>query len=105
VFDTGRARIKLPVFDKDVQQISVDPNDIIISKEPVSSSARNRFSGQIIEMIKDGDRVTVTVRTDEDFRITVTERSVREMGLFIGEDVFIAFKASSIAMYHPQEQQ
>ncbi|MBN2223942.1 MAG: ABC transporter ATP-binding protein [Deltaproteobacteria bacterium] len=102
VFYTGRARIKLPVFEKDVQQISVNPNDIIISKEPVSSSARNCFSGQIIEMMKDGDRVTVTVRTDEDFRITVTDRSVREMGLFIGEEVSIAFKASSITMYHPQ---
>ncbi len=104
VFHTGRARIKLPVFDGDVRQISVDPNDIIISKEPISSSARNRFSGQIIEMMKDGDRVTVTVRTDEDFRITVTERSVREMGLFIGEDVSIAFKASSITMYYPQAE-
>jgi tungstate transport system ATP-binding protein len=105
VFLTGRARIKLPAFERDVQQISVDPNDIIISRQVVSSSARNRFSGQIIEMIKDGDRVTVTVRSDEDFRITVTERSVREMGLFIGEDVHIAFKASSIAMYHPRGQQ
>jgi tungstate transport system ATP-binding protein len=104
VFHTGRAQIKLPVFDGEVRQISVDPNDIIISKEPISSSARNRFPGQIIEMIKDGDRVTVTVRADEDFRVTVTERSAREMGLFIGEDVSIAFKASSITMYHPQAE-
>jgi tungstate transport system ATP-binding protein len=102
VFNTGRALIKVPSFDGKTRQISVDPNDIIISKEPVSSSARNRFSGQIIEMMKDGDRVMVTVRTDEDFRITVTERSVREMGLFIGEMVSIAFKASSITMYNPE---
>ena len=101
VFDTGRARIKLPVFDGDVRQISVDPNDIIISRQPVSSSARNHFSGQIIEMIRDGRAVTVTVRADEDFRVTVTERSVREMGLFIGEDVSITFKASSVTMYQP----
>jgi tungstate transport system ATP-binding protein len=101
VFDTGRARIRLPAFHRDVRQISVDPNDIIISRQPVSSSARNRFRGQIIEMIKDGRRVTVTVRAEEDFRVTITERSVREMGLFIGEDVSITFKASSVAMYNP----
>ena len=105
VFDTGRARIRLPVFDGDVRQISVDPNDIIISRQPVSSSARNHFSGPIIEMIRDGRAVTVTVRSEEDFRVTVTERSVREMGLFIGEDVSITFKASSVAMYNPQGQQ
>ena len=105
VFDTGRARIKLPVFDGDVRQISVDPNDIIISRQPVSSSARNHFSGPIIEMIRDGRAVTVTVRAEEDFRVTVTERSIREMGLFIGEDVSITFKASSVTMYNPQGQQ
>ena len=104
VFDTGRTRIKLPEFSGDIRQISVDPNDIIISREPVSSSARNHFSGQIIEMIKDGRRITVTVRAEEDFRVTVTERSVREMGLFVGEDVSLTFKASSVAMYHPQGQ-
>lgn len=105
VFHTGRARIRIPTFDREVRQISVDPNDIIISRQPISSSARNHFTGQIIEMIQDGRRVTVTVRADEDFRATVTERSVREMGLFIGENVSITFKASSVAMYHPQEQQ
>jgi tungstate transport system ATP-binding protein len=104
VFNTGRALIKLPSFDGKARQISVDPNDIIISKEPISSSARNLFSGQIIEMMKDADRVMVTVRTDEDFRIAVTERSVKEMGLFIGEKVSIAFKASSITMYHPEDE-
>jgi len=105
IFDTGRAIVRLPALDGDTRQISVDPNDIIISREPISSSARNVFSGQIIEMMKDGQRVMVTVRADEDFRIAVTERSVREMGLFIGESVFIAFKASSITMYHPEGRQ
>ncbi len=55
-------------------------------------------------MIRDGRAVTVTVRADEDFRVTVTERSVREMGLFIGENVSITFKASSVTMYNPQGQ-
>jgi tungstate transport system ATP-binding protein len=99
VFNTGRIRIKLPKLSHTVHQISIDPHDIIISRQEVPSSARNLFRGQIIELNKDEHLIGVIVRAREDFRVTITERSFRDMGLSIGEEVYIAFKATAVATY------
>ncbi len=99
VFNTGRIRIKLPDINDQIRQVSIDPHDIIISKVAIPTSARNLFRGQIIEIVKDSSLIGVTVRAEEDFRVTITERSFKEMGLSIGEDVYIAFKATAVTTY------
>ena len=99
VFNTGRIRIRVPELNNNIHQLSIDPHDIIVSKKAIPTSARNLFRGQIIEIIKDSSLIGVTVRAEEDFRVTITERSFREMGLTIGEDVYIAFKATAVTTY------
>ena len=98
-FDTGKLSIKLSDYYDDVNYISIDPKDIIISMEEISSSARNQFQGEIIEIIKDGEIIGVTISTGEDFRVDITRRSFEEMGLNIGKIVYIAFKASAVVTY------
>jgi tungstate transport system ATP-binding protein len=99
VFNTGRILIRLPDLNPRIHQISIDPSDIIISKNAAMTSARNLFQGQIVELVKNAHLIGVTVRAEEDFRVTITERSFKEMGLSIGEDVYIAFKATAVTTY------
>ena len=98
VFDTGRIQIhvaqKIQTMDK--RYVSVNPEDIIISKESLVSSARNVFSGKINQIIEQNGLVHLEVEAKEAFRVQITKLSFHEMGLTLGSRVFLIFKASSV---------
>jgi molybdopterin-binding protein len=76
--------------------IFVSPEDIIISKNCFTSSARNLFKGNIVEIIDLGSLVRLKVDVGKLFTIQITKRSFNEMELDLNTEVFIAFKASSV---------
>jgi tungstate transport system ATP-binding protein len=76
--------------------IYVRPEDIVISREPIVSSARNMFKGKIIEMVDLGPVMKLKVRAGKEFVVQVTRRSFNEMQLNIGSKVFLVFKASAV---------
>jgi tungstate transport system ATP-binding protein len=79
--------------------IFVNPQDIILSKSSVKSSARNVFKGRISEITDSGSLVKLKVDVGKLFAIQVTKRSFVEMGLCLNDEVFIAFKASSVQVF------
>jgi molybdopterin-binding protein len=78
---------------------SIRPEDIIISREPLHSSARNSFRGRIVYIADRGTVAYVTVRVPPDFSCVITRRSLEEMELVEGLEVYIAFKASAVHVF------
>jgi tungstate transport system ATP-binding protein len=76
--------------------LHVQPQDIIISKDWIETSARNQFRGPIIGVNERNGIVFIAVDVGEVFSIQITRRSFNEMGLKLGELVNISFKASSV---------
>ena len=76
--------------------VYVRPEDIIVSRKPVVSSARNMFRGKIVEMVDLGPVLRLKVDAGKDFVVQVTRRSFNEMKLNIGSQVFLVFKASAV---------
>lgn len=76
--------------------VYVRPEDIIISKKPVVSSARNVFKGKIVEMVDHGPVMKLRVKAGKEFVVQVTKRSFKEMQLNMGSSVFLVFKASAV---------
>jgi molybdopterin-binding protein len=76
--------------------IFVNPQDIILSKSPVESSARNVFKGKITEITDLGSLVKLKVDVGKPFTVQITKRSFVEMRLNLNAEVYIAFKASSV---------
>lgn len=74
----------------------VNPQDIILSKTALASSARNVFKGRITEISDLGTLVKLTVNVGNPFTIQITKRSFAEMGLNLNAQVYVAFKASSV---------
>jgi tungstate transport system ATP-binding protein len=98
LFDTGRIRIHVAQEIKrmDKGYISINPEDIIVSKERLFSSARNSFQGKITKIIEQNGTVHLEVEAKETFRVQITKISFHEMGLTLGTKVFLIFKASSV---------
>lgn len=78
---------------------SIRPEDILISTEPLSSSARNSFYGTITDIADKGSTVYLTVNLPPDFICLVTRRSFEDMGLKEGSNVYITFKASAVHLF------
>ena len=97
-FDTGKIRIQIPseYKDSESEHATVDPDEIILSREPFVSSARNSFAGAIVQISSEGDRVYLDVESGEVFRVEITGQSFREMGLNVGSRVYLTFKATSV---------
>jgi molybdopterin-binding protein len=78
---------------------SVRPEDILISREPLISSARNCLRGTITGIDDRGSTLYLTVSTPADFVCLVTRHSYQELGLKEREEVHITFKASAVHVF------
>ncbi len=76
--------------------VRVRPEDIIVSREPFESSARNNFRGHIVSIEESGAIIRLKIEAGRVFTAHITRRTLNEMGLNIGSDVYISFKASSV---------
>ncbi len=76
----------------------IRPQDILLSRAPISSSARNAFPVKIVEIVQNGPVVSLRTRSEsgKEFLVQITQRSLVEMKLSPGEQAFIAFKALSV---------
>lgn len=79
--------------------VSVRPEEIVLSRQPLRSSARNVFRGQIAAISDRGAIVYVTIRVPPDFICLITRRSLEEMELSEGTWVHMAFKASAVHVF------
>ncbi len=86
-------------FDK-VGEISVyvRPEDIILSLNPVETSARNQLKGRIVSVEDMENIVRLRIDAGKIFEVQITKRSLLEFNLGLGSEVYLSFKASSVEM-------
>jgi len=78
--------------------IHVRPQDIILSNDWIETSARNQFRGPIVGVEEKNGIVMISVDVGAVFRAQITRKSVNEMGLSLGKEINISFKASSVIL-------
>jgi molybdopterin-binding protein len=78
---------------------SIRPEDILLSGEPIRSSARNCFPGTITKVVDRGSTLYVTVDIPPELSCLVTRHSFEEMELHQGKKVFLTFKASAVHLF------
>ncbi len=94
-FVTQKIEMILPAPAKGSQAM-VAFNDIILSLQPFRSSIRNRFQGTVAGMAEVNGKIQVTVLAGEQFECLVTRSAIKEMGLTVGQPVWINFKSTAI---------
>jgi len=78
--------------------VHVRPEDIILSKGRLESSARNEFKGRVTAVEDLGPVVRLRVDAGRVFTVQITGRSFAEMGLSMGSEVYVTFKASAVQL-------
>ena len=78
---------------------SVRPEDILISREMLISSARNSIKGKITRVDDRGATLYITVSTPIQFVCLLTRRSYEELVLSESSEAYITFKSSAIHVF------
>jgi tungstate transport system ATP-binding protein len=76
--------------------IVVDPEDIVISREPLHSSARNCFAGKIIKVESDRGAIVLTVNCGRALVARITRRAYAELNLNVGTPVYVTLTSTAI---------
>ncbi len=97
--DIGGVKLRAITKLKGKVRLSLRPEDIIISKEPLHSTARNSLRGLVSDIAYRGAVVYVTVNVPPDFTCLITRQSFEELKLWRGMRVWITFKASAIHVF------
>jgi molybdopterin-binding protein len=87
--------------------ILIRPEDIILSKEMVKTSARNVVRSKVVKIIKyDAAIVDVFMVTDNfHLRSRITEEARADLQICQGDDVFAIFKASSPQVVREEQKE
>jgi len=76
--------------------VFIRPEEIIVSKSPIVSSARNMLKGKVEEILDLDQLVQLKVDAARQFTVNITKRSFEEMKINLGSDIYLSFKASSV---------
>ena len=77
----------------------INPQDIILSKAALESSARNVFKGRITEITDLYTLVKLKVDIGTPIAVQITKKSFTQMTLNLNAEVYVAFKASSVQVF------
>ena len=95
-------RLTLQVYtDKSGPAIlALPPDDIVVSREPLHSSARNAFTGRIRRISEDGrGGVTLAVDAGADLVVRITHAALAELGLTIGSAGVLSIKTMAVRVF------
>ena len=81
---------------------SLNPNEIILSAQKLTSSARNVMEGVITEAVSEGGLYKITLDVGLPLAVAITKASWDEMGLQKGSKVYAVFKASSVRVWREE---
>ena len=82
--------------------LAIPPTDILVSRQPMPSSARNVFSGRITGMAIERRGAGVQVRGDfagTELVAVVTAEAARDLSLAPGIPIVFSFKASAVRVF------
>lgn len=80
--------------------VSLGANQIILAGEqPKNLSARNIIKGVVTEIWAKQGKVFTEVDAGQKFIVELTENALDDLGVSVGDDVFLVFKSSSVEIY------
>jgi tungstate transport system ATP-binding protein len=96
---SGGAVLRCPARDGEFRVAVLPYDELILSREPLASSARNQLRGKVIAVAEEGGLLRVSIDCGVLLHSVVTRVSARELGVAAGSECVVTFKASAVRLY------
>lgn len=99
VFRSPGIEFEVAESREDATLAIVDPEAVVVSSEPLHSSARNRFCGTVIGVESQGAALHLTIDCGTRMVAAITRQSYDELGLNAGRTVWVTFKSTAVHLH------
>lgn len=99
LFDTGKIKIMLKDIEQNYRHVSIDPQEIVLSREPLISSMRNQYQGQVTAIVNEMGKIRITLLARELFHVFITPQAFNELDISLGESLWVNFKSHSVLAF------
>jgi molybdopterin-binding protein len=79
--------------------VAINPTDILVSRTIIHSSALNCLKGRVTGLNELNGLVDVSVDVGVTLHAFITHKSLGEMGLRVGQEIYVTFKASAVEVF------
>ncbi len=79
--------------------VYLPPQDIIVSREIVLSSARNSLLGKVVRIQTSESTALLTVDVGVDLFVQITNTSKNRLDISVDDEVYVTFKATSVRVF------
>ncbi len=79
--------------------LAIPPDEIVLSTEPLHSSARNVIPGRVVRVAEHGAAMRVSLDTGVELVALITRKSYEEMGLTLGGRAYASFKSVAVRVF------
>ncbi len=98
-FDTGKIQILLADNRQDYQHVSIDPHEIVLSTETLSSSMRNQYQGKVTAISDEQGQIRVSILAGELFQVLITPQALKQLNISLGVLLWINFKSNALLAF------
>jgi molybdopterin-binding protein len=105
-FASGPCTLRCPARDGDFVTAVLPMDDVILSREPLASSARNQLQGRVtaVDPLPEesggaGSLLRITVDCGVPIRALITRAAARELDVESGRLCMLTFKASAVRLF------
>ena len=99
LFNTGKILINLAGGIEKADYVAIDPTQIVLSHSNLNSSMRNSFNGKIVSMVEEDSNIKLNIDIEEKIQAIITMKAFEELGLSLGQNVWVSFKSTSVAAF------
>jgi len=98
-FRTGGVLLRCPARKGNFVVAVLSLDELILSREPLHSSARNQLPGKVTRIEPADQLLRVSVDCGVKLQAFVTAAAVKEIGVETGRDCVVTFKASAVRLF------
>lgn len=79
--------------------VSIDPRDIVLSRQYLSSSLRNQYQGRVIAIAEENNVIRVSIDAGDIFQVMMTKQALQLLALKLADIIWLSFKANSVVIF------
>jgi len=98
IFQSDALRLDIVADREGPAHAIIQPEDVVLSREPHPSSARNQLSASIVNLERSGPLTRVQLEAGRRLLAVITSQSAEAMGLEVGHRVIATIKATAIRL-------
>ncbi|MGO9308435.1 MAG: ATP-binding cassette domain-containing protein [Spirochaetia bacterium] len=98
-FRTGEALLRCPARQGDFSVAVVAFDELILSRTPLDSSARNQLTGVVTGIRQAGSLLTAVIDCGISLQALITAEAAAEIGVAPGAACVVTFKTSAVRLY------